>query len=156
MKILPCLQSFLLFVPELLLIPLHFFEIGKPKQKAAPGKVYTHVCMCKYIPEVYTATPSLLCPFSRAFSIQWGLGLVFRASCALRRNFHATLAEAYALLPICIWLIEILSSNLPCLALSMWDEQGIKPSPLQRRAAANWPWICQVPFSSHIFSPSLN
>lgn len=63
-KILPCLQSFLLFVPELLLIPLHFFEIGKPKQKAAPGKVYTQVRMCKYIPEAYTATPSLLVSFS--------------------------------------------------------------------------------------------
>lgn len=57
-----------------------------------------------------------------AFSTQRGVGLGFGGSRAPRGNSHAPLAGAYALLPICIWLIGILSPDLARLARGAWDE----------------------------------
>lgn len=102
-------------------------------RKTKPQGRYMH--MYVYVITYPQHIPSLHhfgCPFSRAFSIQWAFGLVFRDSCTPRRNCHPTPAEAHALLPGCVGLIEILSPKLPCPALSPRDELGsslVLPAP---------------------------
>jgi len=107
-KTLPRSQSLPLFVPGILLIPLRFSELGKPKQTTAPGKAHTQIYVYKYI---YPSHTPLLrrvwCPFAtKSF-----LGIL-----AHRGEISPRLAEAYALLPVCIRWIAIPSPHLPCLA----------------------------------------